>query len=179
MPRRAEHGEGARCSGHFGSVGRNSADPVGRTNSGSVRPRMPHVTLLRTRRGLRGGSCGEAGGAGGARGAARRGAARRLAQRTRAALSGQPAGSWARRRRGARGMRRGVVTSRWRRPWLAQGPLLQSVNYAGLAPAAERSEARGRGGAGLRRPNCSTLRARARGPGQLSRRGAPGRRVPL
>lgn len=37
----------------------------------------------------------------------------------------------------ARGLRRGVVTSRWRRPWLAQGPRLQSVNYAGLAPAAE------------------------------------------
>lgn len=36
---------------------------------------------------------------------------------------------------------------------MAQGPLLQSVNYAGLAPAAEWSEARGRGGAGLPRPS--------------------------
>lgn len=36
---------------------------------------------------------------------------------------------------------------------MAQGPLLQSVNYAGLAPAAEWSEARGRGGAGLQRPS--------------------------
>lgn len=50
------------------------------------------------------------------------------------AASGSP---WALRRREARGLRRGVVTSRWRRPWLAQGPRLQSVNYAGLAPAAE------------------------------------------
>lgn len=44
---------------------------------------------------------------------------------------------WALRRRGAPGPRRGVVTSRWRRPWLAHGPWLRSVNYAGLARAAE------------------------------------------
>lgn len=37
----------------------------------------------------------------------------------------------------ARGLRRGVVTSRRRRPWLAQGPRLQSVNYARLARPAE------------------------------------------
>lgn len=98
--------------------------------------------------------CGE-GAAGRREGPARRGA-RRREERTQAAWSRPPAGSRAlrrQRRRGARGLRRGVVTSRWRRPWLAQGPLLQSVNYAGLAPAAEWSEARGRGGAGLRRPS--------------------------
>lgn len=117
-------------------------------------------------------------GGGKRRSGAGRGARRRV-ERTQAARSGQPAGSQALRRRGARGMRRGVVTSRWRRPWLAQGLGLQSVNYAGLAPAAEWSEARGRGGAGLQRPSCSLLRARAPGPGQLSRRGAPGRRDPL
>lgn len=41
------------------------------------------------------------------------------------------------RRHGARGLRRGVVTSRRWRQWLAQGPRLQSVNYARLAPLEE------------------------------------------
>ena len=40
-------------------------------------------------------------------------------------------------RHGARGLRRGVVTSRRWRPWLAQGSRLQSVNYARLAPLEE------------------------------------------
>lgn len=69
---RAERDEGARCVGLWGSrAGETAPGAQAERTPGSVRPRMPRATLLRTRRGLlRGGSCGEAGGAGAARGAA-------------------------------------------------------------------------------------------------------------
>lgn len=49
--------------GGRGLAGLYSPCRVARTNSGCVRPRMARATLMRTRRGLRGGSCGETGGA--------------------------------------------------------------------------------------------------------------------
>lgn len=150
---RADCRKGTKCFGFPGSPGRNGAYRAGRTH--------PTPSACSNARALRRLGCPRTAGRPAhapwaARRLRRELRARRMSERMRAAgrdptgtrgagqdeaaagspLAGLP-GCCGGAGRGARGWRRGVVTSRWRRPWLAQGPRLQSVNYAGLAPAAE------------------------------------------
>lgn len=142
VPRRAERGERARCSGGPFGIGRSPQRRSGRPNQtpGRCAGRMPprnspaHAPRVAGRE--------------------LRGAARRRAERSSPSPDKRRAAGRGRSGRAvARGLRRGVVTSRRRRPWLARGPPLakcelRRARAAGGRASGRRSGVRLGGGGG-------------------------------